>query len=96
MCIGIIVGRVLLNPYVFFLISTLEFPKVYFRSTSVTCFLVFPSKTNNFGAIEYPLPTEDTPIDPKVAKDSICIIWGNPTLGLKVGSDGKLYPILLN
>ena len=87
---GIIVGRVSLRPYTFFLISTSDLPRVYFKSTSVTCFWVFPSNTSNFGAIEYPLPTEFTPIDSNVAKDSIWTIWGNPTLGLKVGSDGKL------
>ena len=43
----------------------------------------------------YPLPTELIPIDLIDAKFSIVIIWGNPTLGLKVVSDGKLYPISL-
>ena len=38
LCIGIIVGRVSLNPYTFFLISTSDLPRVYFKSTSGTCF----------------------------------------------------------
>ena len=38
LCVGMIVGVTLLIPLVFFKISTLDSPRVTFRSTSVTCF----------------------------------------------------------
>ena len=74
---------------------TLVSPRVYLRSTSVICLLVFPSKTISSGADEYPFPPELIPIDSKDANASISINWGNSTVGLKVVSEGKLYPILL-
>ena len=57
--------------------------------------MVIPSKTSNLGEVAYPLPTEAIPIDLIDARFSIFIIWGNPTVGLKVVSDGKLYPTSL-
>ena len=57
--------------------------------------MVIPSKTRSFGAVVYPLPTELIPMDLIDARFSIVIIWGNPTLGLNVGSDGKSNPISL-
>ena len=57
--------------------------------------MVIPSKTRSFGAVVYPLPTELIPMDLIDARFSIVIIWGNPTLGLNVESDGKSNPISL-
>ena len=74
---------------------TFESPRVYLSSISSSNFLVIPSNTLRVGAIAYPLPTEDIPIDSIRARLSIVIIWGNPTLGLNVLSEGKLYPISL-
>ena len=47
------------------------------------------------GADEYPLPPELIPINSKDANASMSINWGNSTVGLRVVSEGKLYPILL-
>ena len=93
--IGRMVGVVLLIPKVFFRIVTWESPRLYFRSTSSITFLVFPSRTLSWGADEYPLPPEVIPINSNDANASISTNWGNSTVGLKVVSEGKLYPILL-
>ena len=76
-------------------IVTLESPRVYLSSISSSNSLVTPSKTLSVGATAYPLPTELIPIDLIFANLSIVTIWGNATLGLRVLSEGKLYPILL-
>ena len=76
-------------------IDTFASPSVYLRIMSVSNILVTPSNTSKSGATPYPLPTEDIPIDLITASLSIVTSWGNPTLGLNVLSDGKLYPISL-
>ena len=75
-------------PVVFFKISILELPNVYFKSTPGNSFLVSPSKTINFGATPYPFPTEVTPTDSKDPRSLITTNWGKLTLGVKVGSEG--------
>ena len=67
---------------------------MYFKSTSLICCLVFPSKTSNCGAAVYPLPREFIPIDSKEARVSISSIVPKLTSALTVVSTGKLYPIL--
>ena len=68
---------------------------MYLKSTSGTSWLVFPSKTTNFGAELYPLPKEEIPIESNDAKGSTFAIWGRETLGLIVWSQGKSNPISL-
>ena len=68
---GIIFGIVLLIPFVFLRIVTLPSPSLYLRSTSGTMVFVAPSKRISFGATEYPLPKEVTPIWSRVANESI-------------------------
>lgn len=75
-------------PVVFLRISILELPKVYFKSTSGTSFLVSPSRTISFGAIPYPFPTDVTPTDSKDARSLIVTNCGKLTLGNNVGSEG--------
>ncbi len=48
---GIIVGASLFKEVVFLTIPTLEFPKVYYKTTSVTGNLVIPSNTTKSGAV---------------------------------------------
>jgi len=93
--VGIIIGGTLLRPLDSSRILTFESPKVYLRTISSSNFLVIPSNTLSVGATEYPLPTEDIPTDLITARLSIVTSWGNPTLGLSVLSEGKLYPISL-
>ena len=85
----------LLIPYVFLTILTTLSPASYLISTSGTISLVFPSKTKSLGETEYPFPNEEIPIDSNEDKGDTFIIWGSNVEGLKVWSDGKLYPISL-
>ena len=92
---GRITGGTLLIPLDSLRIVTLESPSLYSSLISSSLLLVTPSNTKSVGATAYPLPTEDIPIELILANLSIVTIWGNATLGLKVLSEGKLYPILL-
>ena len=57
-----------------FPIKVLINPSIYFKSISLTCFLVSPSNIINVGATAYPFPTEAIPMDPMDAKELIFII----------------------
>ena len=92
---GRIVGRTLLIPLDSLRIVTLESPSLYSSLISLSWIFVTPSNTKSVGATAYPLPTEAIPIEFIFANLSIVTIWGNATLGLRVLSEGKLYPILL-
>ena len=93
--VGMIVGRVLLIPLVFLRMVTWSSPREYSRSTSLICSFVFPSNTTSFGAVEYPLPPEDIPIDSKDFRDCILITFGSVIEGLSDLSEGKSKPIFL-